>query len=145
MRAHRRPACLLLGIAVAVLCASLGSAPAAVAATTFSNTTSIGLQDAGGFNGGIGPAPATLYPSPITVSGLTGTISSVTVSLSGIHYLYSQDIGALLVGPGGEALSLFTAVGSNDQSSATNGLDVTLDDAATATYPYNTALPTTGS
>ena len=52
----------------------------------------------------------------------------------------------LLVSPSGAALSLFTGVGADNQSTATTGLDVTLDDNATNKIADNdTSFPTSGS
>jgi hypothetical protein len=145
MRRLTRSMISVIGLLALVAAPTVGLAPTASAAvTTFSNTSPIGLVDDGTVAAGTS-APASLYPSPIAVSGQTGTVSNLTVTLSGINYLYSQDIGALLVGPTGRSLSLFTSVGSNSQSSATDGLNVTLDDSSATSFPYNTALPTSGS
>ncbi len=113
----------------------------ASAQTTFSNTSSISLANPTSS----AAQEAGTYPSPITVSGLTGTISNITVALSGINYSFSQDLGVLLVGPSGSALSLFTAVGSNTQSTASNNLNVTLSDTGTAIAYNDTTFPTSGS
>jgi len=133
---------LRVSAALAIVSAPMAWATSSASASgVFSNTASIGLQNPSSSSA----QAATVYPSTISVSGQSGTISSVAVTLSGINYSFSQDIGALLVGPTGRALSLFTAVGSNTQSTATSGLNVTLDDSASQTFPYNTALPTSGS
>ncbi|MCL2788932.1 MAG: hypothetical protein FWD59_10665, partial [Micrococcales bacterium] len=95
--------------------------PATAAGTTFANTNSITLSNPTSAPGEANAAP---YPSSIAVSGLTGTVSNLTVTLSGIHYSFSQDISALLVSPTGQSLVLFSSVGSNDQATATNGLNV---------------------
>ena len=139
---------ILTGLAL-VAAPTVALAPAASASTTFSNTTSIGLSNAPQTGCGgtcTAPGPASLYPSPITVSGTTGTISNLTVSLEGINWSYSQDLSVLLVGPSGKAMTIFSNVGSNDQSTATTNLDVTLDDSSSNTYPYNSpSFPTSGS
>ena len=140
----RRKMPKLVGICVALAMASVPLAWLAQpvsAATTFSNTASISLANPTGS----AAQPAGTYPSPITVSGLSGTISDITVTLSGVNYLFSQDLGVLLVGPTGSALSMFTAVGANDQSTATSDLDVTLDDSGTKIAYNDSTFPTTGS
>jgi subtilisin-like proprotein convertase family protein len=117
----------------------------ASASGTFSNTASIGLVDPNTVPAS--QAKASTYPSDITVSGQTGNISSLTVTLSGINYSFSQDLAVLLVGPTGTgtSLSLFTSVGANNQSTATSNLDVTLSDSGTS-IPYNDpTFPTSGS
>jgi subtilisin-like proprotein convertase family protein len=138
----RHPKLFGIFVALALLAAPLvWLAQPASASGTFSNTSSIGLVD---------PSPAShaaasTYPSNITVSGQTGTISSLTVTLSGVDYRYDQDLAVLLVGPRGGSLSLFTSVGWNDQSAASSGLDVTLSDSGT-TIPYDdSTFPTSGS
>jgi len=42
---------------------------------------------------------ATPYPSSITVAGLSGTVSNVSVTLCGFSHTYPHDVGVLLVGP----------------------------------------------
>ena len=134
----------LVGIGVGLAMASVPLAWLAApvsASTTFSDTSSISLANPTS----TAAQPAGTYPAPITVSGLTGTISDVTVTLTGIDYSFSQDLGVLLVSPSGAALSLFTGVGANNQSTATTGLDVTLDDSATKIANNDSSFPTSGS
>jgi hypothetical protein len=96
-------------------------------ATTFSNPGSIALN-----NPTETLADATPYPSSITVSGLTGTVSTVAVTLSNVTYSYSQDIDALLVGPGGQSLILVANLGpSTGPSVAANDSTVTFSDSGT--------------
>jgi subtilisin-like proprotein convertase family protein len=68
---------------------------------------------------------ASLYPSPITVSGATTPISGVTVTLNGLSHPYVADLNALLVGPGGQSALLMSDVGG-----AAAGANVTFSDAA---------------
>lgn len=79
---------------------------------------------------------ATPYPSAIFVSGETGVISNLTVSLTGISHTFPDDIQMLLVGPGGQKVVLMA--GASDGTSITN-VNLTFDDAATNN------LPTTGA
>ena len=62
-------------------------------ASSFANTTSISIRDTN---------TAMPYPSAITVSNLTGTVSTVTVTLSGLSHGSPSDIEMLLVGPTGK-------------------------------------------
>ena len=62
-------------------------------ASSFANTASITIRDTN---------TAVPYPSAITVSGLTGTVSTVTVTLSGLSHGSPSDIEMLLVGPTGK-------------------------------------------
>ena len=98
----------------------------------FSNTGSIALNDPDSQSNGNNNAIAGPYPSNIFVSGLTGTISDVTVQLSNVSYSFSQDIDALLVGPGGQTLILVADLGPNGGASAgANNSTLTLSDAGT--------------
>lgn len=54
--------------------------------------------------------PANPYPSPIVVSGVSGDVSSVTVTVSNLFHTYPHDIGMLLVGPTGANCVLMSAV-----------------------------------
>jgi subtilisin-like proprotein convertase family protein len=97
------------------------------AATVFSNAAAITIPGVG-----TGPAAASLYPSPITVSGLSGTIVDVNVTLTGLSHTFPDDVDVLLVGPLGQKVVLMADVGG--------GLDVvsiglTFDDAASASLP----------
>src|ERR1019366_8460635 len=109
--------------------AALLAAPASASATAFINTTPILLQDPS--TPGTNPAQATVYPSTISVSGQTGTIGNLSVTLSRISYNDSQALSVLLVGPHGSLVLLSDAGGDN---SAT-GVDLTLADSASAGPP----------
>src|SRR5512133_11959 len=71
---------------------------------TFSNTTPIIIGNS---------SAATPYPSPITVSGITGTVGMVRVKLNNASHTWSGDIGVLLVGPQGQKVVLMDSVGGN--------------------------------
>ncbi|HTW05930.1 MAG TPA: Ig-like domain repeat protein [Acidimicrobiales bacterium] len=133
---------------VAGVCAALTmvAAPAVLVASpawasgVFPNTASIGLQNPPGSV----PEPASTYPSAITVSGQSGTISNLTVTLSGIDYPdgLPSDLGVLLVGPAGGKISLFTLAGGFGTSPT--DLSVTLSDSG-STLTYDQSLAATGS
>ena len=42
------------------------------------------------------------YPSSIPVSGLTGVITNLSVTLRGLSHSWPDDMDVLLVGPGGQ-------------------------------------------
>lgn len=83
---------------------------------------------------------ATPYPSTLNVTGASGTIESLTVTLSDFSHTWVSDVDVLLQGPDGKAVVLMSDVGSG-----TNPANITLtfDDAAAAFLP-NT-LPLTGT
>jgi subtilisin-like proprotein convertase family protein len=93
--------------------------PAASAITlTFSNPSSITINSVG---------PATPYPAIINVSGLSGPITDLNVVINGLIHTFISDVGALLVGPGGQSVVLFDAIGGS--TSVTNA-NLTFDDQA---------------
>lgn len=67
------------------------------------------------------------YPSDIAVSGLTGTVTKVTVDLTGITHTFPDDIDILLVSPGGQNALIMSDVGGSGDIVSVN---LTLDDAA---------------
>jgi hypothetical protein len=79
--------------------------------------------------------PAAPYPSEISVSGLTGTISKLTVTITGFIHTYPDDLDFLLVGPQGQNAIIWSDVGG--QSDFT-GLTLTLDDQALVALPNGT-------
>ena len=81
-------------------------------------------------------APATPYPSNITVSGAPTTITKVTVSLKGFNHTFPDDVDMLLVSPTGRKMIIMSdaaAAAGRDQ------LNITLDDAAAGRCPMATA------
>jgi subtilisin-like proprotein convertase family protein len=83
--------------------------------------------------------PATPYPSSITVSGLTGIVSKVTVTVRNVSHTFVSDLDILLVGPGGQSVVLASAVGGE---AAISDLTATFDDTgAPATFPPTNLFP----
>lgn len=64
------------------------------AASIFQNTTRLDLNDSAV------PPTASLYPSTIVVSSLSGTVAEVQASLYGVTWANLADLDVLLVGPG---------------------------------------------
>lgn len=89
-------------------------------------------------NGSLGAGKATPYPSNITVTGLSGVVSNVTVTLNNIQHAWGRDIDVLLVSPDGRQFIVMSDVGQG------NGLDnpatITLSDAG-ATLLTNQSGP----
>jgi hypothetical protein len=105
---------------------SLGVATSAHAAT-FANTAGIPIPGGApaASNGNANP-----YPSDLSVSGVTGTVTKVTATLHGFEHSFPQDVDVLLVGPQGQTSYLMSDVG--DSSGAERSpADFTFDDSAT--------------
>jgi virginiamycin B lyase len=83
--------------------------------------------------------PASLYPSPIDVSGLAGTVTDVNVSLTGISHAFVPDLEFLLVGPQGQAALLTSDVGSSNPDP--HGVGLTIDDEAPYSLPTASGAP----
>lgn len=92
--------CLALGVPVVAATAAVADGP-----TTFGNTAAMDIPAAGSPNQ-IGDASP--YPSPITVSGMTGTVSNITVTFNNLTHSIANDIDALLVSPTGENLMVMS-------------------------------------
>jgi subtilisin-like proprotein convertase family protein len=95
------------------------------AATTFTNGTPI-------YGGDGGRGRATPYPSTITVAGLTGGITSLTVTLTGLDHLNPDDLDIWLVGPTGKNIILLSDAGG---TADVVGATVTFNDAAATQVP----------
>jgi subtilisin-like proprotein convertase family protein len=80
---------------------------------------------------------ASPYGSTITVAGLSGPITKLTVTLTNITHSHPDDLDVLLVGPGGQAVILMSDVGAGPNlSSAT----LAFDDAAASPLPDESAI-----
>ncbi|HXV59962.1 MAG TPA: Calx-beta domain-containing protein, partial [Vicinamibacteria bacterium] len=98
--------------------------------TTLSNTALIGIPIGG---------PADPYPSTIEVSGLTGRVGNVTVTLSGVSHPFPDDIDVLLVAPDGRSVVLMSDAGGGF---ALQNANITFDDGAAAAIPDGSAIVT---
>ncbi len=101
----------------------------------FTNSTPISINT-------VAPAPtaAALYPSTVNVSGMTGTTTKVTITLTGLSHQRTPDIDMLLVSPTGAKFVMMSDVGAGAASNVT----LTLDDSAPQALPPATVL-TSGS
>ena len=106
---------------------------------TFSNATAITIPGAG--TGATTGSPASPYPSNIVVSGMSGTVSRVTVSIPSISHAFPADVDMLLVGPGGKSFVILSDVigGTNWANNS-----YVLDDAAAALIA-SSAAPVSGT
>ncbi|HEX9961913.1 MAG TPA: BACON domain-containing protein, partial [Pyrinomonadaceae bacterium] len=81
------------------------------------------------------------YPSEITISGQTGLVSKVTVGVQNFNHVAPDDVDLMLVSPSGRKVVLMSDAGGNTEA---GGLNLTFDDAATASLPDNSPI-TSGS
>lgn len=83
---------------------------------------------------------ASLYPSTITVSGITGNIpltpGSVKVTLNGFSHTFPDDVAIVLVGPTGAALLIQSGAGDNPDMA---GVTYTISDSGATLLPNATA------
>jgi subtilisin-like proprotein convertase family protein len=99
--------------------------------TVFSNSNYIAMTD--------DDAQASPYGSNINVSGATGVVSKVTVTLNGLTHSNFSEIGALLVSPNGTAVPLLGAGGG-----VANNINYTLDDSSTSILPSGSSPVSSG-
>ena len=60
------------------------------------------------------------YPSAINITGVVGTITSVTAQLNGLTHPYPADLDFLLVGPNGQTVMLMSDAGGSHSVSNIN-------------------------
>ncbi len=108
---------------------------AASPSAVFSNTAPISITDRASSSSPNGISSP--YPSNIAVSGLSGTLNNITVTLNNVTLPRTRDIDVVLVAPNGTAFMLLSDTGEGS-TGPTNNADITLSDAAAA------FLPTTG-
>ena len=139
-----RRAMRVLSLVAAVVLGVLTLSTRSSFAVEFCNTTPII-----GNGGAPAPLPSNPYPSTISVSGLTGTITDVNVRLldidtrgggDGLHWV--EDLDVLLVAPdNSNAILMSDAGGNNSESSGpVVNTNLTLDDQAANQLPADTAL-----
>src|SRR5215470_17298851 len=109
---------LLLAVGIALAMASRADA----SQLTFSNTGPITIND---------NASATPYPSTITL-GSFGALD-VNVVITGLTHGFPEDIGILLVGPGGQKVVLMNNTGGINP--ITVPINITFDDQAATSVP----------
>ncbi len=71
------------------------------------------------------------YPSSIAVSGFSGVVTNVTVTLWGFNQSWGSDVDVMLVGPAGQKVMLLSDAGSGN----VNNVNLTLSDAAATAVP----------
>ncbi|WP_175526107.1 choice-of-anchor D domain-containing protein [Paracidovorax konjaci] len=121
---------------------SAGALTAKAVPVSFSNPAAITITDCPNPCPASGQ-PASLFPSPITVSGVTGVVERVSVTLRGLSHGFPADIDILLVSPSGRKSVIMSDFGAG--SPGISNIDVTLDDYADRPIPStvtgNTGVP----
>jgi subtilisin-like proprotein convertase family protein len=92
-------------------------------AVVFTNAAAITINDAAA------QGVASAYPSNVTVSGMTGAVTSVTLTLSNLNHSFPDDLDLLLVAPGGNNLVVMSDAGG---TADVFNLGITFSDAAPA-------------
>lgn len=82
--------------------------------TTFSNNTPILIRD---------HTNALPYPSPIAVSGVSGSVSNVVVTFHNLSHSWLEDVDALVVAPGGQSALVMSDVAQTSVSNVTLALN----------------------
>ena len=100
----------------------------------FSNGTPIEIS---AVNSSTDPEPAVPYSSDIEVSGLTGVVTKVSVTLNGLTHSAPDDLDMLLVGPSGQAFHFWSDVGGDNPVS---DITVMVSDDGDAPLPDSAAL-----
>ena len=95
-----------------------------VTGSTFCNTGVVTIPTAG---------TSSPYPSNITVSGLTGTVTKVTATFKGLTHGIPQDLDVLLSGP--QPTTNVVLLSDAGGSVPASNLDLTFDDAASGSAP----------
>jgi hypothetical protein len=120
---------------------------------TCTETQSVSISN--GPSGGAGTyVPANVYPSELTVSGLSGTIATIKVQLNGLtadaqgNGCGTSDMGVLLKAPNGTYMELMGLAGNCDATNledwSSGGVTLTIQDGATA-MPYSGDSPCTNN
>lgn len=78
---------------------------------SFTNSTAIPIVD---------NAASSLYPSTISVSGITDTVTNMSVTLRNLGHLFPDDIDVLLVGPLGQKIMLMSDCGAGGDLTGVN-------------------------
>jgi uncharacterized repeat protein (TIGR01451 family) len=81
--------------------------------------------------------PSFPFPSEIAVSGITGAVSKVTVTIHGLTHSYPDDLDVLLVGPTGEKVILMSDAGGGQD---VYELNLVFDDDVFASLPNDGAV-----
>ena len=77
--------------------------------------------------------PASLYPSPITVAGMSGTITKLELTVSRFTHDFADEVNMLLVGPTGVGVVFLSHAGGGTPITKTTTFTVS----DSALFPFN--------
>ena len=77
------------------------------------------------------------YPSTVTVAGMGGTMTKVTVTLVGLSHTYPDDLDILLIGPGGQTSMVMSDAGGGYDI---YGVSLTFDSGAATTLTTSSQI-----
>lgn len=120
---------------LSILAGALLSLPAQAAYDSFTNPDGITISDA------FAPTKATPYPSSVTVSGMPGIVTKLSVTISKLSHPFPADIDMMLVAPDGTRATIMSDVGAGGEVSK---ITLTIEDDAPVSMPAGATL-TTGS
>jgi subtilisin-like proprotein convertase family protein len=107
-----------------------------IISNAFCNTGSFPINDPAALNE---TGTANPYPSQISVSGVTGNVGTVSITLRNITHSAADDIDVLLVGPGGQKFVVVSDSGGGiTAGTELSNVTVTFTDAAALSAPDST-------
>jgi subtilisin-like proprotein convertase family protein len=118
----------------AILCVVCVARTADASTITFSSSTPILIPAGVGTFG-----PAAPYPSSIVVSGFTGTLIDIDLTLWGLSHTFPADLDVLLVSPTGAAILFLSDAGGG---APVADINVTFDDSAPSLVPFDSLVST---
>jgi subtilisin-like proprotein convertase family protein len=143
-RTTARIAALAVAAAATVATGAATATTASAATGSFGQAGNIVIGSDSGSGANANPiaipdsGAGSLYPSPISLSGIRGTVSDVNLTLSGLSHTCTEDLDFLLVGPGGEQALVMSDKG--DCNTMASPATLTLDDSAADPLPEGTGL-----
>lgn len=103
-----------------------------LATYTFDNFTAMNT-----FDDAPPPTPAFNYPVPLTVSGLTGQVSEIRVTLYDVYHGRPADLDILVVSPARKSVLVMSDAGGTSAIAAETPIDLTFTDSATRNLPQS--------
>ncbi len=135
------PTRILLGLLAALLALSIAQADFPVEAKKRPRTVTRAFRNPAEIDLPVTDTyvnPARLYPSPIAVRGLKGTVRDVNLTLNGLTHNAPKHVYVLLAGPRGQTAIVMARVGGSNTE--ISNVTLRLDDEAAAPIPQDDAV-----